>query len=193
LDIANPYSRIKDKYLAKKIPEKIKTIANKDINNNSRNKNIPYLRETKIISFCLFLMIMKYKSLLINYERSKNKGINEENVVRKAFEPHINRSEKEILFLVPKTKIIKDNNLDTIMEKEEAKSKDFKNFNKNYYDYFSEKLKQENFDIVNIKEEIENKFIEDENKKIEESLNLLNNEENSTNLNDSKSEKKEKN
>ena len=193
LDIANPYSRIKDKYLAKKIPEKIKTIANKDINNNSRNKNIPYLRETKIISFCLFLMIMKYQSLLINYERSKNKGINEENVIRKAFEPHINRSEKEIIFLVPKTKIIKDNNLDTIIEKEEAKSKDFKNFNKNYYDYFSEKLKQENFDIVNIKEEIENKFIEDENKKIEESLNLLKNEENSTNLNDSKSERKEKN
>ena len=174
LDLLNPFFRINNKFLAKDIPEHISKIINKDNNINSRNKNNSFLRETKIVNFSLFLIIMKYKSLLINYEKLKNEEKNEEESIIKAFEPLLKISEKDILFLIPNIIKLKGNkNFEIMIEKEESKSKEFKDFNKNIYNYFYQKIKNKSNDIENIKEEIERKFINDENEKMAILENLL--------------------
>ena len=187
----NPYFKINNKYLAQNIPENIKKLFVNDINNNSKQKDNPSVRETKIVSFSLFLIIMKYQSLLIKYERAKIND-NKEELIKKAFEPLISLSENEINFYVPNVTKLKENKkLEIIIEREESKSKEFKNFNNEYYKYFLEKINNKNYDMTRLKEEIENKFIKDEEEKDKISRNLLNSEPN-PNYNDSKSDKKEK-
>ena len=66
MDLLNPFFKISDKSKIKTIPEKISKIANKNMNNNSKNKNYSFVRESRIVSFSLFLIIMKYQSFLIN-------------------------------------------------------------------------------------------------------------------------------
>ena len=68
-----------------------------------------------------------------------------------------------------------------MIERKESKSKDFKNYNKNYYKYFIEKLKILNFDIKTLKGEIENKFISDAYQQYRISINLLKKEINEIN------------
>ena len=191
IDLMNPYFKINNKYLAQNIPENIKKLFINDINYNSKQKDNPSVRETKIVSFSLFLIIMKYQSLLIKYERAKIND-NKEELIKKAFEPLISLSENEINFYVPNVTKLKENKkLEIIIEREESKSKEFKNFNNEYYKYFLEKINNKNYDMTRLKEEIENKFIKDEEEKDKISRNLLNSEPN-PNYNDSKSDKKEK-
>ena len=119
---------------------------------------------------------MKYQSYLINFSQTKNDNENE-NLIRQTFSPLIDLSIKEIEFLIPNIIKIKDNkNFENMMERKESKSKDFKDYNKNYYKYFIEKLKISNFDIKSIKGEIENKFIAEEYQRLRISINLLKNE-----------------
>ena len=183
LDLSNPFFIIKDKYLAKKIPEQIDKIVKKEFSYDSKNKNKQILRETKIISFSLFLLLMKYQSLFIHYDRiNKNNTKNDEEFIRKAFKPFIDISEKEIKFLIPNVvKNIDNKNLENMIEKEENKNKEFKDFNKNYYLFYYEKIKNKNCDIKSLKEEIEYKFLTDENSRIASSVNInINNNESKT-------------
>ena len=194
LDLGNPYFNVNNRYLAKKIPENINNIINLDIK-DIKKKNVNSLRETKIVSFSLFLLLVKYQSFFVNYEKSKNSEINEEKSIIKTFEPIFNLLEKEIQFLVPNIAKAQENKLlNELIEKEENKNEGFKYFNKNYYNYFIEKFKNQINDFAKIKEEIQNKFIIEENERIAISVNLLKNgnENNKINTSDSKSEKKEK-
>ena len=188
LDLLNPFFKINLKKLGKQIPEDIKTFFDNNMNNNF---NYFSVRESKIISFSLILIIMKFQSLLINFEKLKGEQ-NNEILIKKAFEPYIDILENEIQFLLSKISKVKDNkNLEIMLEKEESKSEDYKNFNKNYYKYFLEKFKNKSNDIKSIEEEIQSKFILDENEKTQKLLNSLKTESN-TNYNDSKSEKSDK-
>ena len=189
LDLSNPYFTINNKHKEKPIPERISKLIYKDINNNFQQKNIIFIRDSRIVSFSLFLILLKYQTLLINYSKNKIADKNQEYLIRKAFEPLISLSEKEINFLIPNIIKLKDNkNFENIMEKAESKSKEFKNFNKNCYKHFLEKFKNKNYDMKQIKAKIVNKYIFDEYQNQRLSLNDANN----LDYNVNKNEKKEK-
>ena len=162
LDITNPFFSISNKSHLPKIPaDKFKLIKN-DISNQEIWKNNFCIREKKIISFSWFLIIMKCKSLLINFEKLKGKD-NNETSIENAFEPYISISEKEIKFLIANIHKTKENkDLEILIEREESKSKEYRDYNKNYYKYFYEKIKNRNNNLKNIIEEIQNKYIADE-------------------------------
>jgi len=163
MDLLNPFFKISDKSKIKLIPEKISKIVNKNMNNNSKNKNYSFVRESRIVSFSLFLIIMKYQSFLINYSKTILNDKTGENLIREAFAPLISLSQNEIQFLLTNIGKVKENkNFEIIMEKEESRSKEFKDYNKNYYKSFLEKLKMKNFDVNSIKNEIQAKFETDE-------------------------------
>ena len=188
LDLLNPFFKINIKNIGKQIPEDIKHFFDNDMNNDF---NYFSVRETKIISFSLFLIIMKFQSLLINFEKLKGDQ-NNKLLIIKAFEPFLNILEQEIHLLLSKIGKVKDNkNLEIMLEKEESKSEYFKDFNKNYYKYFLEKLKNKNNEFKSIEEEIQNKYILDENEKTQLLLNSLKVGSNAG-YNDSKSEKSDK-
>ena len=194
LDLINPNFVFNNKYLTKKLPENISNTSN---NNKAylKNQNLQSLRETKIVSVSLFLILIKYQSFFVNYENSKNSEKNKEELIRKAFEPFFNILEKEIIILISNISKSHENKiLNNLIEKEENKDEEFKNFNKNYYNYFLENLKNKDCIFEDIKKEIENKFIIEENNRIEISVNLLKNdaEKNEINNSDSKPDKKEK-
>ena len=191
LDTLNSYFKINNKYLATQAPDNIKNKLINDLNDGGSKNKIHYsVRESKIVSFSMYLILMKYYCLLINYEKSKGDN-NNESLITNAFQELISSSEKEIMFLLTNIKVLPNANLEIMVEREESRSKEFKDFNKNYYKYFMEKLKIKNFDLNSIKEELQNKFIEDENEKTKISINLLKTETNN-NYNDSKIEKKGK-
>ena len=191
LDTLNSYFKINNKYLATKTPDNIKKKFTNELNGGCSKNKIHYsVRESKIVSFSMYLIIMKYYTLLINYEKSKGDN-NNESLIANAFQSLINESEKEIMFLAQNIKVFPNVNLEIMVEREESRCKEFKDFNKNYYKYFIEKLKIKNIDLNSIKEELQNKFIEDEIEKTKISINLLKTETNN-NYNDSKIEKKGK-
>ena len=193
LDLSNPFFKISNKSKAKSIPEKISKIVNNNINDKGKNKNFSFVRESRIISFSLFLMIMKFQSFLINYSKTIINDKTGMDLIIKAFAPLISLCQNEIQFLIANIGKMKDNkNFEIIMEKEESRSKEFKDYNKNYYKNFLEKLKTKNFDINSIKDEIETKFETDEYQRYRISINLLKNE-NNISYNEQKAEKKEKN
>ena len=180
LDLSNPFFKLNNKNLNKIVPEKINKLVNNEAN-NPKNKNATFVRENRIITFSLFLIIMKYQSCLINFSQTKKDNLNE-NLIRQTFTPLIDLSIKEIESLIPNISKIKDNkNFENMIERKESKSKDFKNYNKNYYKYFIEKLKILNFDIKTLKGEIENKFISDAYQQYRISINLLKKEINEIN------------
>ena len=180
LDLSNPFFKLNNKNLNKIVPEKINKLVNNEAN-NPKNKNATFVRENRIIIFSLFLIIMKYQSCLINFSQTKKDNLNE-NLIRQTFAPLIDLSIKEIESLIPNISKIKDNkNFENMIERKESKSKDFKNYNKNYYKYFIEKLKILNFDIKTLKGEIENKFISDAYQQYRISINLLKKEINEIN------------
>ena len=184
IDVLSSFFKINNKYLATKPPDNVKKIITEDSNNKHYS-----VRESRIVSFSMFLIIMKYYSLLIRYEKSKG-CLNYETLIINSFQTLIKSSEKEVDYLVPNINSLPNINLEIMLEKEESRTKEFKDFNKNYYKYFLEKIKNKTSDMNSIKEEIQNKFIEDENIKTKISINLLKSED--TNYNDIKLEKKEK-
>ena len=64
LDLSNPFFKLNNKNLNKIVPEKINKLVNNEAN-NPKNKNATFVRENRIITFSLFLIIMKYQSCLI--------------------------------------------------------------------------------------------------------------------------------
>ena len=66
LDLINPYFNIMNKFLAKTVPEKINNIANKEFKNLKKN-DLQTLREIKIVSIYLFLLLIKYQSFFVFY------------------------------------------------------------------------------------------------------------------------------
>ena len=68
LDLLNPFFKINVKNIVKQIPENIKNFFDNNMNNSF---NYFSIRETKIISFSFFLIVMKFQSLLINFEKLK--------------------------------------------------------------------------------------------------------------------------
>ena len=159
----------------------------------------PRIKDSRLISALLFLIILKYKSLLINYEKMNKNEKEEEFIFKKSiikdiFNKFIDLSQKEILFMAKNiNKVKEDKKMDIIIDKEELKSKIFKDYNKNYYKYLLDQIiKNKNINIKNIKEDIEKKFIQEDNAKNINNVNFLKN----LNINDInnglKNNKKEK-
>ena len=63
----NPNFSINNKHKENPIPERISKLIYKDINNNFQQKNIIFIRDSRIVSLSLFLILLKYQTLLINY------------------------------------------------------------------------------------------------------------------------------
>ena len=191
LDLINPFFQINNKG-SYHIPEKITKIINQDMKSFSKLKHNLFTRESRIVTFSLFLIIMKCKFLLINYTKSKICDKTTESLIHTQFDPLINLIEDEITFLIANISKVKENkNMEILIEKEENKSAEFKNFNRNYYKYFSEKLRSKNNTIQSIIDEIEQKVNMEEFQKQRLSLKSINND-NSISYNESKAEKKEK-
>ena len=127
-------------------------------------------KDNRLFSAILYLIILKYQSLIILFE--KNKG-NENGIeiIRNLFANNITLAQNDLLNLSLIIEKIKDNKkAELIFEKEELNKKEFKNFNKNYYKYlinsmnkFKNNMNNENFE--NIKNELEKKFLKDEEEK----------------------------
>ena len=187
-DLLNQYIIFHNKK-AKIMPENISTLINNEISLNYKHyiNGNPFVRDSRIISVLLFLIILKYKSLLINYEKMINYEKDEEfnsrkALIKKLFYKYINLVENDISFIgLNINKIKEDKKFEIILDKEESKSKIFKEFNKNYYKYVLDIIiKNKNFNIDNIKEEIEKKFIKEENEQNRMNISFLK----STNINE---------
>ena len=136
-------------------------------------------KDNRLFSAILYLIILKYQSLIILFE--KNKG-NENGIeiIRNLFANNITLAQNDLLNLSLIIEKIKDNKkAELIFEKEELNKKEFKNFNKNYYKYlinsmnkFKNNMNNENFE--NIKNELEKKFLKDEEEKKKMKLNWIN-------------------
>ena len=173
----------------KVIPDKIANLINNEISLNYKHyiNGNPPVRDTRIISVLLFLIILKYKSLLINYEKMKNYEKEEEfnarkSLIKKLFYKYIFLVQNDISFItLNANKIKEDKKFEIILDKEESKSKTFKNFNRNYYKYILDIIiKNKNFNLDTIKEEIEKKYIKDENEQNRINISFLK----STNINE---------
>ena len=190
-DLLNPFFNYhKKEYhnLLKKIPDNIKEMINKEIKCNYKFYLIgnPYVKDTRIISALLFLIVMKYQSLIISYEKITNyqndqneiKEINQriENV-RTLFNKLVSLAQSDILSITANINKIKDDKkFEIIIDKLESKSKSFKEYNKNYYKYLIDIIiKNKNYNLENIRNELENKFIEDDKVNKIKSVNLLKN------------------
>ena len=187
-DLLNQYIIFHNKK-AKIIPDNISNLINNEISLNYKHyiNGNPPVRDSRIISVLLFLIILKYKSLLINYEKMKNYEKEEEfnsrkEIIKKLFSKYISSIQNDISFITSNLhKIKEDKKFEIILDKEESKSKIFKEFNKNYYKYILDIIiKNKNFNIDNIKEEIKNKYIKDENEQNRMNISFLK----STNINE---------
>ena len=189
-DLLNPFINFSHKK-EKNIPEDII----KKINNNYKNsiESNPYIKDTRIISVLLFLIILKYQSLLINYEKMKNYEKiedfhNKKEIIKKKFQAFVSLSQSDIKDIALNiNKIKEDKKFEIILDKEETKNKIFKDYHKNYYKYFLDIiLKNKNHNFESIREEIENKFIKDENEKNRITVSFLKSPISSDNKNDKK-------
>lgn len=193
-DLLNPFFQFSKKKnyqnLKKDIPENINIMMNKEINNNYKfyfNGN-PVIRDARLISICLLLFLIKYKSKLIVYEKFQK----EQNQTELKYEPiksiflkFISLAQHDISSLNI-SKIKEDKKCDIFIDKEESKSKIFKEYNKNYYKYLLDIImKNKNTDFQSIINDLETKFIDEENENYKKSLNFLkrlnSNDNNSTN------------
>ena len=153
--------------LKSKIPEKINSNVNDDIalKNKFCTKGNPSVRENRLVSIILYLIIMKYQSMLIFFEtEEKSKKVDE---IKSMFSSILNCVQNDILLIISMCSKIKDDKkLKEVMnEREELKSKLFQDFSKSYYKslieiLFNNKIKNINFE--NIRNEIELKFLKEE-------------------------------
>ena len=176
-DLLNEFFNYNKK--VKDIPDNIKKLINKEIDDNYKHyiNGNPPVRETRMITALLFLIILKYQSLLINYEKIKNSGEfnSRKSIVKNIFNKIISLVQNDILILSTNINKIKDDKkFEIIIEKEESKSKSFKEFYKNFYKYLIDIItKNKGFNIENLKEEIENKYIKEETEKYRILINFL--------------------
>ena len=184
-DLLNPFFQFNKKKnspnLKKDIPENINLMINKEINSNYKfyfNGN-PAIRDARSISICLLLILIKYRSKLIFYEKSQN----EQNQAELKFDPiksvflnFIWRAQSDIAFL-SLSKIKEDKKYEIFIDKEESKSKIFKEYNKNYYKYLLDIImKNKSFESQSqsIIEDLEAKFLDEEGENNKKSINFFN-------------------
>ena len=134
-------------------------------------------KDNRLLSALLFLIIIKYQSFIILYEKNKGNE-NGADAIRNIFANNINLAQKDLFNVSLIIEKIKDNKkAEIIFDKEELNNKEFKNFYKNYYKYlmnFINKNKNNinNNEIVeNIKFDIEKKYIKEEEEKKKMKLN----------------------
>ena len=181
-DLLNPFFQFTKKKnyqnLKKDISEKLNIMISKEINNNYKfylNGN-PVIRDARLISICLLLILIKYKSKLIYYEKFQKEQNQSElnyNAIKSIFLKFICLAQNDISSL-NLSKIKEDKKFEIFIDKEETKSKIFKEYNKNYYKYLLDIImKNKSFDFQSIIKELETKFIDEENENYKKSLNFL--------------------
>ena len=181
-DLLNPFFQFNKKKnlqnLKKDIPENINLMINKEINNNYKfyfNGN-PIIRDARLISICLLLFLIKYKSKLIfceKFQKDQNQEEIKYDAIKSIFIKFISYAQNDILSL-NLSKIKEDKKYDIFIEKEESRSKIFKEYNKTYYKYLLDIImKNKSFDIESIIKDLETKFIDEENENYKKSLNFL--------------------
>ena len=196
-DILNKFFHYEKKSyqnLKKDFPQQVNILLKKELSNNYKHylNGNPTIQETRMTTALLFLIIMKYQSLLIqneidsNLEEDKVKIDNKKEKIKQVFNKLVSLAQIDLLSLsVNINKIKDDKKFEIFLEKEESKSKIFKDYNKNYYKYLLDIIiKNKNYNLENLRKELENKFIEDERENKRKELN--------PNKNDIKTEKKEK-
>jgi len=196
-DILNTFFQFEKKSyqnLKKDFPEEVNILLRKDLSNNYQHylNGNPSIQETRMTTAMLFLMIMKYQSLLIqneidsNLEEDKVKVDNKKEQIKQVFNKLVSLAQIDLLSLsVNINKIKDDKKFEVFLDREESKSKMFKDYNKNYYKYLLDIIiKNKNYNLENLRNELENKFIEDERENKRKELNQI--------QNDIKIEKKEK-
>ena len=138
-------------------------------------------KDGRLFSALLFLIILKYQSLLILFEKNKGEEKNSKiDIIRNIFSNNINLAQNDLFLVSQFIEKIKDSKkTEMILEKED--NKDFKSFNKNYkylinyvnkYKNNISSLKNENIDIIKI--ELEKKYIKEEEEKKRMKLNWVN-------------------
>ena len=144
----------------------------------------PSTRDKRIFSALFYLIIIKYQSMLILYEKNQDENNNKIDLIRNIFANNIRLARNDLLSVSQIIEKIKDNKkADLIFDKEELNDKEFKNFHKNYYKYLLNYInKNKNLNIENLNYELEKKFIKDEEEKKKMKLNWINT---NTNNNDS--------
>ena len=152
-------------------------IKNNDINIDYKHylNGNPPVKDTRIISAQLFLIILKYQSLFINYKnintiKEEKENNLKENLIRTAFNNIIKLAKNDILSLGIK-KVKEDKKFEIILEKEPYKCKEFY---RNYYKFFIDSILKKKNPIDNIGEEIEKKFMFDELDKKRKTVSFLN-------------------
>ena len=190
-DLLNPFFHFNHKK-EKDILEVVNKKITKDFDKNFLDSNL-YVRDTRFISVLFFLTILKYQSILIDYEKMKNFDKvdyfnKRKELIEKIFVNFVGLSQNEVLDLsLSINKIKEDKKFEIILDKEESTSKVFKDYHKNYYKYLLDIiLKNKNINIENIREDISKKFIIDETEKNQITISFLSND------NKNSSEKKEK-
>ena len=162
--------------IKKDIPKDIKNLL-KDKEIDEKYQHYLNTKETKLISALLYLIILKYQSLLINLEKY---NISKPLLNRNIFDKYVNLSENDIisLFSVINKKDFKKH--ENIIGKDESKSKTFKEYYRNYYKNLIDSIltiKKKNIltiqDIQNIRKRIEDKFIKEDLEKKRKSISLL--------------------
>ena len=197
-DILNKFFHYEKKSyqnLKKDFPQQVNILLKKELSNNYKHylNGNPTIQETRMTTALLFLIIMKYQSLLIqneidsNLEEDKVKIDNKKEKIKQVFNKLVSLAQIDLLSLsVNINKIKDDKKFEIFLEKEESKSKIFKDYNKNYYKYLLDIIiKNKNYNLENLRKELENKFIEDERENKRKELN--------PNKNDIKTEDKTQN
>ena len=196
-DILNAYFIFEKKSyqnLKKDFPQEVNILLKKELSNNYKHylNGNPTIQETRMTTALLFLMIMKNQSLLIqneidsNLEEDKAKVDNKKEQIKQVFNKLVSLAQIDLLSLSMNiNKIKEDKKFEIFLDKEESKSKIFKDYNKNYYKYLIDTIiKNKNYNLENLRKELESKFIEDERENKRKELDSI--------KNDNKMEKKEK-
>ena len=159
------------------------------------------MKDGRLFSGLFFLIILKYQSFLILYE--KNRGGEEKNnkkidMIRSIFANDINILQKDLFSVGQMIDKIRDSKkTDNILEKEEKK--DIKNFHKNIYKYLIYLVNRYKYNISNnnnaneiiesVKNELEKKCIKEEEENKRMKLIWTTSEENNSETNNNNSNK----
>ena len=139
---------------------------------NWKENNIE-IKDNRLFSILLFLIIFKYENLLIYYQNHKEKN-NDSNIndISGIFEYNLNLCITDIIEINKYYSKIKDKKAEIILDKEEMKDKEF-HIQKNYYKHLMNFiLKGKNINssqFTSFKIELQKKYLKDE----EESLNAF--------------------
>ena len=138
--------------------------------------NNPYIEDNRIMSVINFLLFMKYKAMIMNFEYKKNRQNNAKEQVQKIFDNFVKKALGDVVNIYQNISKIKDDEkLKLFFERESKNSKKslVTNIYQNNYKNFLESIKKKKMYFVSeyLINEIEKKLI----KEIEEEENNKNN------------------